>query len=241
MNKILILVVTSSLLAGCNFVSVNSNNYNQVGCTEEAKLCPDGSAVARTGPNCEFAPCPDLNSIMIETQARAIAEATCIKGGEALGPGIYNQGTQTWWFEANLNATKEGCNPACVVSEATQTAEINWRCTGLIIPEDDQGTVSGQVLLGPTCPVIKNPPDPACADKPYKTTVQVILANSPSSQTYATAQSNDQGFYEISLPPGNYALQPVGGSMLPRCQTTEITVKANQQQTINLSCDTGIR
>jgi putative hemolysin len=28
-------------------------------CTEEAKLCPDGSAVGRTGPNCEFAPCPN--------------------------------------------------------------------------------------------------------------------------------------------------------------------------------------
>ena len=27
-------------------------------CTEEAKVCPDGSAVGRTGPNCEFAPCP---------------------------------------------------------------------------------------------------------------------------------------------------------------------------------------
>jgi hypothetical protein len=27
-------------------------------CTAEAKLCPDGSAVGRTGPNCEFAPCP---------------------------------------------------------------------------------------------------------------------------------------------------------------------------------------
>ncbi|MEX0930785.1 MAG: hypothetical protein WDZ68_00650 [Candidatus Paceibacterota bacterium] len=29
-----------------------------VACTMEAKLCPDGSAVGRTGPNCEFAPCP---------------------------------------------------------------------------------------------------------------------------------------------------------------------------------------
>lgn len=27
-------------------------------CTQEAKLCPDGTAVGRTGPNCEFAPCP---------------------------------------------------------------------------------------------------------------------------------------------------------------------------------------
>jgi len=27
-------------------------------CTMEVKLCPDGSYVARTGPKCEFAPCP---------------------------------------------------------------------------------------------------------------------------------------------------------------------------------------
>lgn len=29
-----------------------------VACTMEAKICPDGSAVGRTGPNCEFAACP---------------------------------------------------------------------------------------------------------------------------------------------------------------------------------------
>lgn len=27
-------------------------------CTQEAKMCPNGSAVGRSGPNCEFAPCP---------------------------------------------------------------------------------------------------------------------------------------------------------------------------------------
>jgi branched-chain amino acid transport system substrate-binding protein len=27
-------------------------------CTMEAKICPDGTGVGRTGPNCEFAPCP---------------------------------------------------------------------------------------------------------------------------------------------------------------------------------------
>jgi hypothetical protein len=29
-------------------------------CTQEAKICPDGSAVGRTGPDCSFAPCPAL-------------------------------------------------------------------------------------------------------------------------------------------------------------------------------------
>lgn len=28
-------------------------------CTDDAKVCPDGSYVSRTGPNCEFAPCPE--------------------------------------------------------------------------------------------------------------------------------------------------------------------------------------
>lgn len=31
---------------------------NPVACTQEAKECPDGSFVSRTGPNCEFSPCP---------------------------------------------------------------------------------------------------------------------------------------------------------------------------------------
>ena len=32
-----------------------------VACTDEAKVCPDGSAVGRTGPNCSFAACPPPN------------------------------------------------------------------------------------------------------------------------------------------------------------------------------------
>jgi len=31
----------------------------EVACTMEAKQCPDGSYIGRTGPNCEFAACPE--------------------------------------------------------------------------------------------------------------------------------------------------------------------------------------
>jgi len=34
----------------------------QTTCTQEAKICPDGSSVGRTGPNCEFAACPTATS-----------------------------------------------------------------------------------------------------------------------------------------------------------------------------------
>lgn len=36
-----------------------SNKPEPVYCTMEAKLCPDGSYVGRTGPNCEFTACPE--------------------------------------------------------------------------------------------------------------------------------------------------------------------------------------
>ena len=36
----------------------NNQPQNLIACTQEARVCPDGSAVGRTGPNCEFAACP---------------------------------------------------------------------------------------------------------------------------------------------------------------------------------------
>ncbi len=41
---------------------------NEVFCTQDAKQCPDGSYVGRTGPNCEFV-CPAVNTpIKVEAQ-----------------------------------------------------------------------------------------------------------------------------------------------------------------------------
>lgn len=31
-------------------------------CTMEEKVCPDGSTVGRTGPQCTFAPCPAVST-----------------------------------------------------------------------------------------------------------------------------------------------------------------------------------
>ncbi|MEN9852663.1 MAG: hypothetical protein RI996_606 [Candidatus Parcubacteria bacterium] len=69
-----------------------------------------------------------------EKDAKAIALKSCIKAGDTLGTGSYNSNSKTWWFDAQLSTTKAGCNPACVVDSVKKTAEINWRCTGLIVP-----------------------------------------------------------------------------------------------------------
>ena len=101
--------------------------------------------------------------------------------------------------------------------------------------------VKGRVLLGPTCPVVQYPLDPKCADKPYQTTVQVIAVGSPKSSTFATVESDENGNYMVFLPPGEFALQPVGGNMLPRCETKEVTIEPDVMLEIDLYCDSGIR
>ena len=53
-----------------------------------------------------------------------------IEGADVVFNPICNEDTLAWWFDTNLE--KSGCNPACVVDIENKTAEINWRCTGLI-------------------------------------------------------------------------------------------------------------
>jgi hypothetical protein len=59
---ILVVVGAGALFAYRMQVANNSNiipnTPNTIACTLEAKLCPDGSYVGRTGPRCEFAECP---------------------------------------------------------------------------------------------------------------------------------------------------------------------------------------
>jgi hypothetical protein len=102
-------------------------------CPEDAKLCPDGTAVSRTGPNCEFPPCPSVE--MSYDEAVKIAQKSeCTEKGELTADHFYNNNSKTWWINLKMKDEfkKEFCNPACVVSEDSKTAEINWRCTGLL-------------------------------------------------------------------------------------------------------------
>jgi endonuclease YncB( thermonuclease family) len=46
-----VLILALILIAGCVQIEPKA-------CTEEALICPDGSAVGRVAPDCRFAPCP---------------------------------------------------------------------------------------------------------------------------------------------------------------------------------------
>ena len=62
-------------------------------CTEEAKVCPDGSTVGRTGPNCEFTQCPNQT-------AQPSITITSPNGGETFNKG---QDIVVKWNSSSVN------------------------------------------------------------------------------------------------------------------------------------------
>jgi hypothetical protein len=56
-----VVLTTPQTTSGTKATST-TNTSTPRACTMEAKLCPDGSYVGRTGPNCEFTPCPTRSS-----------------------------------------------------------------------------------------------------------------------------------------------------------------------------------
>lgn len=137
---------------------------NQIACTQEAKLCPDGSYVGRTGPKCEFAQCPATGS----------------------------------------------------------------------------SGITGTVLLGPICPVQREPPDPQCADKPYATSLVVTTVS--GERIIKEFKSDSNGTFRVAVPPGEYAVRSAAtADTLPRCDEQLVVVRASEYTAITFRCDTGIR
>ncbi len=88
MKKSTIIILCVVLLAvgvafGYYYESIKTNiaaswkDTTETACTLEAKLCPDGSTVGRSGPRCEFATCP--GALATSTTEKTSAAATTTK------------------------------------------------------------------------------------------------------------------------------------------------------------------
>ncbi len=90
MKILLISILTLLILASCQTPTKSHSGFIQPpgisgehgadqACTQEAKSCPDGNSVGRVGPNCEFAPCPELlpsERVVLNTQDGAVVIGT---------------------------------------------------------------------------------------------------------------------------------------------------------------------
>jgi len=102
------------------------------------------------------------------------------------------------------------------------------------------GTVLGSVLLGPSCPVVQDPPDPKCDDKPYKT--RLALTTVDGARVIQEFESDAAGKFRADVPPGRYMIRSAAAAnVLPYCQSAPFTVPVNDFVEVLVSCDTGIR
>lgn len=71
MKNIVIILVILLVIAGLVYYFTGSDNSlpggEQIACTMDARVCPDGSYVGRTGPNCEFAACPTTSTSTVNS------------------------------------------------------------------------------------------------------------------------------------------------------------------------------
>ena len=142
MRKILIAVLVTIICLGIiRFV---------IGGDEDDWICENGDWVRHGNPsapmplsNCEseietsISPSLKCSSpggkTMELEEAKAISKEKCTDG-ELQTAFLCNANTGTWWIDFIPDQPKEGCNPACVVDIESSSAEVNWRCTGLILP-----------------------------------------------------------------------------------------------------------
>lgn len=105
-----VIIILAILVAGISFYlwrGIRTGNGSlinlpiknkMVACTEEAKLCPDGSAVSRMAPNCEFAPCPEIVGIADKFMISSIKP----NDGIASPVTILGKARGSWFSEGNF-------------------------------------------------------------------------------------------------------------------------------------------
>ena len=134
MNKIIYVLIVLAIVLGLAgvFIKNNSNSEDIVSCTMEAKICPDGSAVGRSGPNCEFAACPDLPEISEEEKAHIASKMNLIEVSSPLpmqtviSPlSITGQARGYWFFEASAPVVLADWDGK-IIAEGYVTAAGDW-------------------------------------------------------------------------------------------------------------------
>jgi len=98
--------------------------------------------------------------------------------------------------------------------------------------------ITGNVTIGPTCPVERIPPDPNCEDKPYQAN---LIAVETTSNKQTNFKSSEDGTFKVDLLPGEYLIKNANTAILPRMSDYEVTVSANKYTELKLEFDSGIR
>jgi hypothetical protein len=108
-------------------------------------------------------------------------------------------------------------------------------------PSAAEVTFRGIVTAGPICPVVSEPPDPSCGDRPVAG-AEIVIRNEAGEEV-ARLRSAEDGTFEGALPAGRYQLepQPVEGLLGTPAPIDLVVADAGEPEVITVSYDTGIR
>ena len=107
--KKIIFILFCLFLVACTSKPIETPNTpaipEPVFCTMDAKLCPDGSAVGRIGPDCSFAPCPEPSTNTPENQEKTECKPSDRKADVCAE--IYQP--VCGWFNTQIQCIKYPC------------------------------------------------------------------------------------------------------------------------------------
>lgn len=128
-----------------------------------------------------------------------------------------------------LTATAEDGLPQSTQATATSDDSLLSTASG----------VRGQALIGPACPVMREGQE--CPDQPYQTQLVILTRDGRAVTRFET---DEQGRFEVRLPPGDYILHPdipVGKPLILSAADVPFTVIPNEFTNIIITFDSGIR
>lgn len=222
---------------------------------------PTGSPGASPQPTAT-APSPTLPAVIeVRLPAHAAAVVFAHEHIAPMAPLMPDVIGQSSWYEAYTEADgfavkvtvgAGDCQAGCI-ERHTWTYHVDFDGTVTLVGDegDDIGLPSAEgtadplslriaLIAGPVCPVVQDPPDPACAPRPV-TNAEVRVFNSAGQQVTAGI-SDDQGLILMQLPGGAYYVvpAPVDG-LMGTADALAFAAVGGDQVALVLSYDTGIR
>ncbi len=135
LNHTFVLILIVSIIGAIFVFTQNKNEApTEIACTMDAMICPDGTAVGRTGPNCSFAPCPPITEATstddiqthIDSKANLIVVNTPARDSVVSSPlTVTGKARGYWFFEASFPITIVNWN-GLIIGEGIATADGEW-------------------------------------------------------------------------------------------------------------------
>ncbi len=239
-------------------------------CTMDAKQCPDGSYVGRTGPKCEFAMCPKvitntstkaginqriLNNGMYITPLKVTEDSRCPSDAACVWAGIIKLlvklevGGKTEEVTISLDSPIIFNGKQITLVDASPLKSLQ----GQIVEKDyvftfrvegsiaQSGTLKGHMNIGPICPV-ENLNNPCLPTAEMYTSKKIYIYKSDKKTLVKTIAPSAGGDFSTTLPIGNYYIDMDHQSVGGITGIpANIKIEGGKTITLDIDVDTGIR